>query len=101
MSNEIIKYYWQAESLCKKPLKYDRRKKEFTYFSLSDFYAGIGKTTSPQVKQLCNDCPVKKECLDHALHHEKYGFWGGTTEKQRKIIRKREGIIYQAPQTEY
>jgi WhiB family redox-sensing transcriptional regulator len=32
----------------------------------------------------CRKCPVKAECLAHALaHDERYGIWGGQTEEQR------------------
>lgn len=38
-------------------------------------------------KQICADCPVQAECLDYALAHgEKYGIWGGTTEKERRRL---------------
>lgn len=32
-------------------------------------------------------CPVKAECLVHALRHREYGVWGGTTDRQRIAIR--------------
>lgn len=39
---------------------------------------------------LCQVCPVRIECLAHALEHdEAYGIWGGKTERQRRAIRHR------------
>jgi WhiB family transcriptional regulator, redox-sensing transcriptional regulator len=36
---------------------------------------------------LCHTCPVRTECLAHALdHHIEFGIWGGTTERQRRIL---------------
>ncbi|MCC5950294.1 MAG: WhiB family transcriptional regulator [Nitriliruptoraceae bacterium] len=40
---------------------------------------------------LCGACPVRTECLEHALStRESYGIWGGTDEHDRKrLIRRR------------
>lgn len=39
-------------------------------------------------KDVCAECPVRPECLDHALSApEHLGVWGGTTEKQRRRLR--------------
>lgn len=38
-------------------------------------------------KQICNDCPVKLRCLEHALVvPERYGVWGGTTPEERTAV---------------
>ena len=38
---------------------------------------------------ICSMCPVAEECLDHALEtNERYGVWGGTTERQRKKLKR-------------
>jgi len=45
-----------------------------------------------RMKELwCDYCPVRGQCLDHALEHkERDGVWGGATEDQReKMIRRR------------
>jgi WhiB family redox-sensing transcriptional regulator len=55
---------------------------------------GEGMTFFPQSKaeeqaalSLCAVCPVREECLDHALvTNERFGIWGGTTEKQRRAL---------------
>jgi WhiB family redox-sensing transcriptional regulator len=34
---------------------------------------------------ICGICPVREECLDHALMtNERLGMWGGVSEKQRR-----------------
>lgn len=39
------------------------------------------------VAVVCEGCPVRPECLEHALEHEHFGVWGGTSEKQRLKLR--------------
>lgn len=34
-------------------------------------------------------CPLRQQCLEFALYNnEKFGVWGGTTEADRKVMRK-------------
>jgi WhiB family transcriptional regulator, redox-sensing transcriptional regulator len=42
-------------------------------------------------KAVCDACPVREPCLEHALgYREKEGIWGGATERERRrIIRQR------------
>jgi WhiB family redox-sensing transcriptional regulator len=44
------------------------------------------------LKRTCNACPVKSECLDYALNHAVLGWWGGTSEGQRKRLRQKLNI---------
>lgn len=74
---------------------------------VEDFYyldwEGEGSRKTKQQKDfttariLCDSCPFKNPCLVYALHHELYGFWGGTTEEERKKIRKANGIKLDNP----
>jgi hypothetical protein len=34
-------------------------------------------------KQLCDECPIRQQCLDYALKHEVHNIWGGTTPAER------------------
>ena len=44
---------------------------------------------------LCNTCPVKKKCLEHALSvPEIYGVWGGMNEESRARLASSLGIVY-------
>ena len=45
------------------------------------------------LKRICSACTVKIECLDYALNHQVQGWWGGTSEIQRKKLRKQFNII--------
>ena len=36
---------------------------------------------------ICGICPVREDCLDHALESkERFGVWGGTTDKERRKL---------------
>ena len=35
------------------------------------------------VRSRCGACPVKLACLQHALHNERFGVWGGMTAAER------------------
>jgi len=38
-------------------------------------------------KAICAECPVREACLEYALAaREKYGVWGGLTERERRRI---------------
>jgi WhiB family redox-sensing transcriptional regulator len=42
-----------------------------------------------QAKAICRACPVASKCLEFALvTHQDYGIWGGTTEDERRQIRR-------------
>ena len=42
-------------------------------------------------KELCAACPVRDDCLEHAIaSREKIGVWGGMTPRERqRVIRRR------------
>lgn len=44
-----------------------------------------------EAKAVCDQCPVRGLCLEHALaRRERDGVWGGMTERERRrIIRQR------------
>ena len=52
-----------------------------------------GRVDREAAKAVCKPCPVRPECLDHALAAgERHGIWGGLTEMERKPLRsKRRG----------
>lgn len=37
---------------------------------------------------ICEGCPVQQQCLDYALENYEWGIWGGTSERERKRIRR-------------
>jgi WhiB family redox-sensing transcriptional regulator len=55
------------------------------------FFPGQGEAHGPALR-ICADCPVKEPCLEHALKHERSGIWGGTSERERRRLRRMVGI---------
>lgn len=49
------------------------------------------ETDAAPAKAICEQCPVREPCLEHALaSREREGVWGGTTERERRrIVRQR------------
>jgi WhiB family redox-sensing transcriptional regulator len=44
--------------------------------------------TSRQAKELCESCPVIKECGEFAIaNQEQFGIWGGMTPRERSFYR--------------
>lgn len=56
------------------------------------FFPARGERIDPTVEAACARCPVRAQCLDHALHFEKFGYWAGTSERQRRQLRKARNI---------
>ncbi|MFE0685911.1 WhiB family transcriptional regulator [Streptomyces sp. NPDC058961] len=45
-------------------------------------------------KALCTGCPVRTECLAHALDNRiDHGVWGGTTERDRRALLRRRPTV--------
>ena len=42
-----------------------------------------------RAKSICRECPVRTQCLDHALHvGEMHGIWGGLNEAERRGLQE-------------
>ena len=85
-NQEEIDYSWQDSANCK-GLPTDL------------FYPGRGTAIPKVIKDRCSSCPVKEECLEHALKYEAYGYWGDTTESDRVFIRSNRKIVLIKPET--
>jgi WhiB family redox-sensing transcriptional regulator len=48
----------------------------------------IGYYEIKAARRICNGCPYRIECLEWALEHREQGIWGGTTELDRKRMRR-------------
>jgi WhiB family redox-sensing transcriptional regulator len=43
-----------------------------------------------EARVVCRVCPVRTECLAHALDHRiEFGVWGGMTERERRALLRR------------
>jgi WhiB family transcriptional regulator, redox-sensing transcriptional regulator len=50
-----------------------------------------GSTQARQAQKVCNSCEVQEACLAYAMEHDiEFGVWGGTTERQRRALRRRQ-----------
>lgn len=47
------------------------------------------KHEKEQSKKVCQGCSVINECLEYALDNNEHGIWGGTTDKDRRHIKRR------------
>jgi len=52
------------------------------------FFPERGTDTS-RAKEVCRGCAVREDCLEYALaNREKFGIWGGTSERERRLLRR-------------
>ena len=56
------------------------------------FFPEVGVSTRP-AKAICARCELQEPCLAYAIEWNVSGVWGGTSEKQRRAIRNRRGIV--------
>lgn len=49
---------------------------------------GGDHTTTNLALLVCRECVVKEECLDHGLRYRQAGIWGGTTDTERRHMRR-------------
>lgn len=60
------------------------------------FFPVRGQSTAP-AKAICAKCPVRIECLEHAIAlSEKLGVWGGASERERRRIRRVRSLARKA-----
>ena len=56
------------------------------------FFPERGASTK-EAKSVCGGCEVKMECLEYALRHgEKFGIWGGLSERERRRVRRQRAL---------
>ena|GEM_PF-103303 len=67
---------WQTEALCAQT-------------DPEAFFPEKGGSTR-DAKKVCSSCTVRAECLEYALaNDERFGIWGGLSERERRRLRKR------------
>ncbi|OLT15769.1 WhiB family transcriptional regulator [Pseudonocardia sp. CNS-139] len=55
------------------------------------FFPEKGGSTR-EAKRICSGCEVRAECLEYALaHDERFGIWGGLSERERRRLRRAAG----------
>ena len=67
---------WQTDSLCAQT-------------DPEAFFPEKGGSTR-DAKRICTSCEVRTECLEYALENdERFGIWGGLSERERRKLKKR------------
>jgi WhiB family redox-sensing transcriptional regulator len=71
---------WRDRSLC-------RDSNPELFFPIGATGVAIDQIEAAQ--DICHECPVTRECLEFALAtNQEAGVWGGTTEEERRKLRK-------------
>lgn len=56
------------------------------------FFPSCGENIG-EAKRICATCPVRKQCLDHALRERiEHGVWGGLSERSRRELRRKRRV---------
>lgn len=56
------------------------------------FFPERGASTR-EAKEVCRGCVVREDCLEYAItNSEKFGIWGGLSERERRRIRRARSI---------
>ena len=53
---------------------------------------GGDSTSINRAKRICHQCIHRLECAEWGIQNERFGIWGGLTEFDRKIIRRKNKI---------
>ncbi|MFI0240347.1 WhiB family transcriptional regulator [Streptomyces sp. NPDC016845] len=72
-----------------------------------DLFFPIGNSTGfavlvqiDEAKEVCRTCPVARQCLRWAMDAGAVdGIWGGTTEEERRAVRRRGALGRPGPET--
>lgn len=73
-----IEQEWQDQALCAQT-------------DPEAFFPEKGGSTR-EAKRICQACGVRDECLEFALEHdERFGIWGGLSERERRRLKKQIG----------
>ncbi|OIJ94876.1 WhiB family transcriptional regulator [Streptomyces colonosanans] len=68
---------WQEQALCAQ--------------TGADFFFPEPGSSVREAKRICGLCAIRSTCLEYALiHDERFGVWGGLSEKERMQLRRAE-----------
>lgn len=57
------------------------------------FFVDAGRSLSQEAQALCNSCPVRTECLEHAYDHEiAGGYFGGMSPSRRRSLSREDAL---------
>src|SRR5690554_5105029 len=62
-----------------------------------DFFFPERGASTREAKEVCRGCVVRAQCLEYALENsEKFGIWGGMSERERRRIRRQRALARKA-----
>ena len=74
-------YTWRKDAIC-------RDTDPDLFFPVGT--TGYALVQIDRAKQVCGECPVSDDCLQYAIEtNQDSGIWGGTSEEERRQIRRR------------
>jgi len=63
----------------------------------SDLFFPERGASTKEAKEVCRGCVVREDCLEYALDHgEKFGIWGGMSERERRRLRRQRALARRA-----
>ncbi|MQY13555.1 Transcriptional regulator WhiB [Streptomyces sp. RB5] len=71
--------FWREEAVC-------QREDPELFFPIGD--TGPMLLQIDEAKAVCGRCPVRASCLAWAMRVQVGGIWGGTTEAERRLMRR-------------
>jgi WhiB family redox-sensing transcriptional regulator len=78
LDGDAVALMWQERALCAQT-------------DPEAFFPEKGGSTR-EAKRVCLSCDVRGECLEYALlNDERFGIWGGLSERERRKLKKRAG----------
>ena len=77
----IESYEWQDSARC-------RTLPVGSFFDAELARGANRREREEAAKRVCRECPVIRQCREHALAAEDYGVWGGLTAHERELIRQ-------------
>lgn len=77
-TNASVFYAWQNDAVCRGGAIAQ------LFFAPDSERIGERQRRETAAKRVCGSCPVRQQCLDHAISFpERAGVWGGLTEEER------------------
>lgn len=52
------------------------------------FFPNSQEEVTPEAKAVCAGCPVREPCLQYAMVNDLAGIWAGTSQRQRRRLRR-------------
>jgi WhiB family transcriptional regulator, redox-sensing transcriptional regulator len=73
---------WRDQALCS-----DETVRTSLFFPVG--VTGSAAVQIEDAKEVCVTCPARQACLEYAITtNQEYGIWGGTSEEERRVLRR-------------